>query len=126
MLITSFVVEKLSWIDRVVSYVWVFLSLLMLVSLYLLYGESGFSRECWLIVSLIIATWTYPIYTLGFKLVPGLFGNLVYGVFLLYVITQVYVKLPVAAWLLTPISVWITVATIYVIAQIISQSKLPS
>jgi tryptophan-rich sensory protein len=125
MLITSIIVEKLSCIDRVVSYVWIFLSLLMFLSLYLLYEKLGLSRESWLVIFLLIATWTYPLYTLGFKLVPGLFGNLFYAALLLYVITQVYVKLSLAAWLLTPISVWITVATIYVIAQIIRQSNLP-
>ncbi|NJL11284.1 MAG: hypothetical protein HC908_17110 [Calothrix sp. SM1_7_51] len=92
---------------------------MMFLSLYLLYEKSGISRESLLVVFLLIATWTYPLYTFGFKLVPGLFGNLFYAALLLYVIIQVYRELSVAAWLLTPISIWIMIATIYVIAQII-------
>jgi tryptophan-rich sensory protein len=121
MLIISKFIENLLWIDSVVLYVWIFLSLLMLLSLYLIYEKSGISRESWLVIFLLIATWTYPLYTFGFKLVPGLFGNLFYAALLLYVIIQVYIKLPVAAWLLTPITIWITIATIYVAAQIIHQ-----
>ncbi len=121
MLIVSSILEKLSWIDSVVSYVWIFLSLLMLSSLSLLYGKSGMSRESLLVISLLIATWAYPLYTLGFKLVPGLVGNLFYAVLLLYIIIQVYRKLPPAAWLLIPIGVWITIATVYVIAQIMDK-----
>jgi tryptophan-rich sensory protein len=121
MLIVSSILEKLSWIDSIVSYVWVFLSLLMFSSLSLLYGKSGMSRESLLVIFLLIATWTYPLYTIGFRLVPGLVGNLFYAVLLLYVILHVYHKLPTAAWLLIPIGVWITTATVYVIAQIIDK-----
>lgn len=119
MSIASSIVDKLSWIDRVVSYVWIFLTFLMFLSLHLIYGKSGISRESLLIVFLLIATWTYPLYTFEFKLIPGLFGNLFYAVLLLYVIIQVHTELTVAAWLLAPVSFWITVATIYVMAQII-------
>jgi tryptophan-rich sensory protein len=121
MLIVNSILAKLSWIDNIVSYVWIFLSLLMFSSLSLLYAKSGLSRDSLLVIFLLIATWTYPVYTLGFKLVPGLVGNLFYAVLLLYVIIRVYPKLPTAAWLLMPIGVWITIATVYVIAQVIDQ-----
>ncbi|NJL38424.1 MAG: hypothetical protein HC840_17700 [Leptolyngbyaceae cyanobacterium RM2_2_4] len=121
MFIVSSILEQLSWIDSIVSYVWVFLSILMFSSLSLLYGRSGMSWESLLVIFLLIATWTYPLYTLRFKLVPGLLGNLFYAVLLLYVILRVYRKIPTAAWLLIPIGVWITIATVYVIAQIIDE-----
>jgi len=121
MLIASSIVEKFAWIDRVVSYVWIFLSFLMFLSLSLLYSRLGISRESLLVISLLIATWTYPLYTLGFKLVPGLVGNLLYGVLLVYVIIQIYPKLPISACLLMPIGIWITLATVYIIAQVIDK-----
>jgi tryptophan-rich sensory protein len=122
MLIASGIVEKLSWIDRVVSYVWIFLSLLMFSSLYLIYEKSGINNDSLLVVVLLIATWTYPLYTFGFKLVPGLFGNLFYAALLLYVVIHLHEKFPLAAWLLIPIGIWIAVATIYVLAQIIHKN----
>ncbi len=65
MISTVGILKRLAWIDRVVAYVWVFLSLLMVMSFILLYNASGMSRESGLVVALLVATWTYPIYTLG-------------------------------------------------------------
>ena len=121
MLIVRSIIDKLSWIDIIVSYVWVFLSILMFSSLFLLYSKSGMSQETLLVISLLMATWTYPLYTLGFKLIPGLFGNLLYAVLLLYTVLRVYREIPTAAWLLSPIGVWITIATVYIIAQIVNK-----
>jgi tryptophan-rich sensory protein len=79
------------------------------------------NRESWLIIILLIATWTYPLYTLGFKLIPGLIGNILYGGLLVYVIIQVNNVLPLGTWLLFPIGIWITFATVYVVAQAITR-----
>ena len=79
------IVEKLYWIDNIVVYAWVILSILMIITLILLYNNksNSFSTEVWLIFALLIATWTYPLYTLGYRLEAGLIGNILYGVFLI-------------------------------------------
>ena len=65
------IIEHLRWIDRIVVYVWVGLSLLMIIAASLIFKEHGLNREFWYLIALIIATWLYPLYTLGFKLIPG-------------------------------------------------------
>jgi tryptophan-rich sensory protein len=117
------IVEKLYWIDNIVVYAWVILSILMIITLILLYNNksNSFSTEVWLIFALLIATWTYPLYTLGYRLEAGLIGNILYGVFLVYVIIQVSKVLPLGTWLLLPTAIWITVATVYVIAQVVAR-----
>ena len=112
-------VEKLRWIDVIVVYAWIVWTILMILSAYFLYSQDGtFSREVKLVIILIIATWSYPLYTLGFKLIPGLIGNIGYGILAIYIIIQIYPKNKPSAWLLIPIIIWIILATIYVIAQI--------
>jgi tryptophan-rich sensory protein len=123
MLLARTIVRKLSWIDRIVGVVWIALSGLMLAALYLLYVKSGFSEGSLLVILLLVATWTYPFYTLGFRLIPGLFGNLFYAGLLGFGLVRVYGEIPLAAWLLVPIGVWIAIATVYVIAQIAVRSE---
>jgi len=80
------ITDKLKWIDRIVGLVWFGLSVLMIVSGFLVYVRIGLSGKFWLIPVLIAATWTYPLYTLGFKLIPGLIGNLLYIGLALFII----------------------------------------
>ena len=82
--------QKLQWVDKIVGIVWVALSTLMFISAWIIVREYGFNREFWLVATLGIATWTYPLYTLGFKLIPGLIGNLLYTTYTVFVITQVF------------------------------------
>ena len=83
------IVNRLAWVDQIVTYVWIGLSMLMFVSAWSVYQENGFSRELYYVIALIIATWTYPLYTLGFRLVPGLIGNILYFAFTIFVIIQI-------------------------------------
>jgi len=117
------IVRKLVWIDRVVGYVWIVLSVLMVVSGWLLYRENGLSFELYLIIGTIGATWTYPLYTLGFRLVPGLIGNILYTGFVLYVTITIFPVSPVASYLLYPVILWVSIATVYVTCQI-SESRV--
>lgn len=80
--------------------------------------DEAFSREVKLVIILIIVTWLCPLYTLGFKLILGLIGNISYAFLTIYTIFQIYQKNKLSAWLLIPIVFWISLATIYVIAQI--------
>jgi len=119
--LTIDIVDKLRWVDQIVSYVWIALGLLMFISAWVIYQEKGFSRDFWYIIALLVATFTYPLYTLGFKLVPGLVGNLLYIGLTIFVITQVKQSSVVASYLLYPIILWVTFATIYVIFQLLAK-----
>jgi hypothetical protein len=64
--------------------------------------------------------WLYPIYTLGFKPIPGLIGNVVVGVgvfatFAIFFVRRVSVK---AALLITPVVLWLSAATFFLALQI--------
>jgi len=113
--------DKLRWIDQIVSGVWVVLSILMFISAWIIYREKGTNREFWLVVVLIGATWTYPLYTFGFKLIPGLIGNVLYIAFTLFVITQVRNVSINASYLLYPLVAWVGFASIYVVFQLLSR-----
>lgn len=106
---------------RPVTYVWIALGLLMFISAWFIYQEKGFSRDFWYIIALLVATFTYPLYTLGFKLVPGLVGNIIYVGLTIFVITQVKQSSAIASYLLYPIVLWVTFATIYVIFQLLAK-----
>ena len=90
----------------------------MLVSGWIIYKEKGVNRELWYIIGLLLATWTYPLYTLGFKLIPGLVGNVLYNVLTIFIINQVKLSSGVASYLLYPVVLWVTFATVYVISVI--------
>ena len=113
--------DKLRWIDQIVSGVWVVLSILMFISAWIIYREKGTNREFWLVVVLIGATWTYPLYTFGFKLIPGLIGNILYIAFTLFVITQVKNASINASYMLYPLVAWVGFASIYVVFQLLAR-----
>lgn len=121
--LSSDIALKLRWIDRVVSFVWIGLSALMFVSAWLVYREIGFHGEFWFVILLVAATWTYPLYTLGFKLVPGLIGNSLYIALTVFVIVRVGQVTMVAVYLLSPVVLWVAIATVYVISQYLSQRQ---
>lgn len=112
----TWLVENLTWINDVVSYVWIALTLLMIGSLYLLHKKDH--REFWLIVILLIATWLYPLYSLNFAVVAGTVGTALYTVLLVYVLYRVYRMEKWAAALLVPTLIWVAIALSYGIAQI--------
>jgi tryptophan-rich sensory protein len=115
------IVNKLRWIDQIVGGVWIVLSLLMFISAWIVYQEKGLNRDFWFIIALVIATWTYPLYTLGFKLIPGLVGNILYIGFAVFVITQVKQSSAVASYLLYPITLWVTSASVYIVFQLLAE-----
>jgi tryptophan-rich sensory protein len=115
------IVDKLKWIEQIVGSVWVFLSLLMFFSAWVVYQKNGFSREFWYVIALMIATWTYPLYTFGFKLLPGLIGNIFYLSFAFFVISIVSHVSINATYLLYPIIAWVSFASFYVIFQILAR-----
>ena len=70
------IAESPQWVDDIVVFVWAILSILMIGTAWLLYTNSGgISKEVALVIILIVATWTYPLYTLNYQLFPGLAGK---------------------------------------------------
>jgi tryptophan-rich sensory protein len=115
-------VEKLQWVDSIVVFVWILLSALMIATAWLLVQQKGeVSKEVKLVILLMIATWSYPLYTLFYKLVPGLIGNILYLALAIYVILQVRNVSVHIAYLLYPIVMWVGFATIYVIFQLLAK-----
>jgi tryptophan-rich sensory protein len=117
-------VKKLGWIDRVAGYVWVLLTLLMVLAIYALsQAEDGvWNRYSHHVIALIVVVWLYPLYTLGFRLVPGLIGNVAVGLLAIYVVWVVSSSSTTAAALIAPVVVWIAVATGYVVLQLLQAS----
>lgn len=116
------IAESLQWVDDIVVFVWAILSILMIGTAWLLYkNSSGISKEVTLVIILIVATWTYPLYTLNYQLVPGLAGNILYLVVTIFVIYQVRNVSVNIAYMLYPIVAWVIFATIYVIFQLLAR-----
>jgi len=116
------IAENLQWVDDIVVFVWAILSILMIGTAWLLYkNSSGISKEVTLVIILIVATWTYPLYTLNYQLVPGLAGNILYLVVTIFVIYQVRNVSVNIAYMLYPIVAWVIFATIYVIFQLLAR-----
>ena len=113
---TTQLVSRLGWIDQVAGLVWVFLTLLMIACIYLLRqpGDRVWHKHSYHVLALIVMVWLYPIYTLGFKLVPGLIGNIVVAVLAIYVTAVVASRSMLAASLLLPTIGWLAAATFYV------------
>ena len=110
------IVNKLEWINQVAGFVWVALTILMVLAIRELARAEGqvWQKFTYAILGLIALVWLYPLYTLGFQLIPGLIGNLV--VLIATLVTALYVKRSSlrAALLLVPTLAWITTATVYV------------
>lgn len=116
------IAESLQWVDDIVVFVWAILSILMIGTAWLLYkNSSGISKEVTLVIILIVATWTYPLYTLNYQLVSGLAGNILYLVVTIFVIYQVRNVSVNIAYMLYPIVAWVSFATIYVIFQLLAR-----
>ena len=114
--------SKLQWVDRIVSLVWVGLSELKVAAVWRLYRSGGgFTREVILVILLMAGIWTYPLYTLGFRLIPGFTDNILYLVLILFVIFQVRNSSTNPSYLLYPIVFWVSFVTVYVILQFLAK-----
>ncbi|MFW5719635.1 MAG: tryptophan-rich sensory protein [Candidatus Dojkabacteria bacterium] len=108
-------------INAIVSYVWIFLMTLMIVSGVLLYQQRGdsVSFEVMLILLLLILTIAYPLYSFGFQPVPGLIGTILYGGFLVFILFRVFQVNSLSALLLLPVLIWVLIATLNLSSLII-------
>jgi len=106
----------LVWIDRVVGYVWVALFALMATGRWLILrsGSPDAPAHARLLAWLIVICALYPIYTLGLQLLPGLIGNIFVLVLSVRVARGIWASSHAAAIFTTLVSLWVTVASIYV------------
>lgn len=121
------IVEALSFVDDVVTFVWVGLTVLMVSSLFLLFRNPEANKirrrtiSIVAVILVIVATWTYPFYAGGFTdvdLVRQLYATYAYSGFLLivFIVVMSYAVLP--ALLLFPTFIWLAIAITYVLAQL--------
>lgn len=118
------VVRNLSFIDSIVSIMWIALTLLMVIVLALVYRRNGNGHRRNLalgaIIALIIATWTYSYYA---DLGSGILKRVLYAnYFYMSLWVAVFVAVAIFAWqyalLLLPTIIWVILATIYVIGKL--------
>lgn len=121
------VVRALSFIDLVVAYVWIVLSVLMVIALILLWRAKRASSRGRLrrmaiaaLLVLIAATWTFPIYAnIGDdSLVNELYASYVYTAVYLLVLCVVFAATWRIALLIFPVLPWIVTAMVYATAQL--------
>lgn len=121
------IVDALSFVEDIVSFVWIGLTVLMVSSLFVLFRNPVASKITLRRVSIvavmlvIVATWTYPLYAGGFTnvdLVRQLYSTYAYAgfLFVVFVVVGSYAILP--AMLLFPTFIWLAIAITYVIAQL--------
>jgi tryptophan-rich sensory protein len=115
----------LRWIDSVAAFVWIGLTVLILIALKKVYQSEGrFGKDCWLIVVYLVLIYSYPLYT-GFfsSLTLGLIGNIVVFLFLAYLVWRLWGQNRAAALLLSPALVWLTIASVYVTLQLLHRGS---
>ncbi len=105
------VVDRLSFIDRVVVFVWIGLTMLMLLSYRELDPGSWSSRA---VLVFIAITWTHPIYS---TIVKPLGANLFALCALVVVLAVVFGASARAGLLLLPTLPWLFAATVYTAAR---------
>ncbi|MEM9933379.1 MAG: hypothetical protein AAF824_07195 [Bacteroidota bacterium] len=117
-----FIIEKLSWIDKVAGGVWIGLSIILIWVLTILYREEGPEGRTFLTgVALLVFVWLYPLYTSFFSnVLIGEIGNIATLIFTLFFLFQLKRKYRNLAKWMIPQSVWLSVATCYVGLMIIS------
>ncbi|WOK05257.1 hypothetical protein RT717_19440 [Imperialibacter roseus] len=113
------VVDKLGWINNVLRYVWLGLFLLMALAIFFIYSRIGWSKEIIRLMAVIAATFSYPIYTLGFKLIASLIGNILYIVLVSWVLSTLWKEFPAIVYMLSPIIAWVQIASAYAGARMI-------
>ena len=112
--------DRLEWLPGIISYVWIGLTLLMLIAAYLLYKpEKKHTKEGKLIYLMLLLTWLYPLYSWHYRLIPGFIGTIFYYIYLFYAGYRIYQKDVKAALLLLPTVIWVTFAICYTLAKII-------
>ncbi len=107
---------SLDWIPGVAGGVWIVLTVLMGIACRLLLraGSPSSKRHARLVIGLIVFCWLYPLYTLGFQLIPGFIGNILTVLAAAWVVLTIRQSSRSAALLVLPVIVWTSVATVYV------------
>jgi tryptophan-rich sensory protein len=117
----------------VIPIVWFVLFTLMGIARYQVRhsaNPSGVSASWWIVVLAILCA-SYAYYTIGLAKVThisalwfGLWGNLVVIIFAGVVFYFMYKLLPSASWLILPVCLWTSFATLIVVGQLKQQGLL--
>ena len=105
------VVEKLNFIDKVVVFAWVGLTVLMVLS-YRQLGDNPWAGRA--VLAFIAITWTHPFYA---TVIRPLGANLFALVALVVVLSIVFSVSGWAGLLLLPTLPWLVAATVYTAAR---------
>ena len=108
------------WVERVVWFGWVVLFAGMGLAAWLAArsGRATAGIDARLIWALIVICLLYPLYTLGFRIIPGRIGNIAVLVLTCVLAGVVRRTSRAAAALLVPVALWVAVATVYVVKLI--------
>ncbi len=103
------------WVDPIVGYVWLGLFAVMATAAWLVYssGRPTAVRDGRVVVGLMAVCLLYPVYTLGMQSVPGLVGNFAVVGLTVAAASVIRRSSAVAAGMLVPVAVWVSVATVY-------------
>jgi tryptophan-rich sensory protein len=112
------------WVDKVVAYVWIGLFALMATGAWCAFSSTRPTGKTdgLLIWGLLIVCLLYPAYTLGFRPVPGLIGNIVVLLLSCGLCILVRRSSLIASASIGPVIMWLSVATIYVVKLIKANS----
>ena len=118
---TTGIIEALAWIPQIAGFVWAVLTLLLIVALRLLARREGrlWNRYSKPVFALLAMIWLYPVFTVGFQLLPGLVGNVAVALLAIYAMTVARPRSTTAGYLIAPVVVWLSAATFYVALLII-------
>jgi tryptophan-rich sensory protein len=103
------------WVDPIVGYVWLGLFAGMGTAAWLAYssGRPTAVRDGRVVVGLMAVCFLYPVYTLGMQAVPGLVANVAVVGLTVAAAAVIRRSSAVAAGMLVPVAVWVSVATVY-------------
>ncbi|MEI6429116.1 MAG: hypothetical protein WCO45_12140 [Pseudanabaena sp. ELA607] len=111
---TQIVPQGWEWVDRIVGFVWIGLLTALGIAWWLLRQAeaNGIETPSRLLPILFAVCLLYP-FTFGLTPLSGLIGNVVIGAFAAWVAWKAYSLSVLAAILITPIAIWLSIATVY-------------
>lgn len=104
------------WVEQIVGFVWIGLFAFMAAARWLLLrsGDPRAEFHASLVAALIVFCASYPLYTAGMKLLPGLIGNCVTVFLAGWIACRIWPSSRVASVFVAFVLVWLTIATVYV------------
>lgn len=117
------VVNKLRWIEDVSLFIWVILSLLLILSIYLTFENKkrdviSYSKEAF---SLIVLIWLYSVYIVKVSTIrASLIASVIVSFEVIYVVSILYKLNKKRYYILYPVLIWTVLNTFYLLALFLS------